>query len=414
MRFRELGVAAASALLAVSATAVSADEIPVGHLAAYTGPTSDVGAPYGQGVADAVAYINNNGGIGGQMINMPSVDYGYEIPRAVAAYKKWQSGLHPVVIQGWGTSDTEALVPFVTRDKIVYMSASYSGHLTDPTGEAEHSEFAAPYNFFVGSTYSDACRAMASWAMKDWKSDDDNTGTPQWIHMGADHPYPNAPKAACTAWAEQLGFEVVPSITYSLVPADFKAQCLSLKNSGADYAYLGNTAASNVALMKACSIVNADVQFLTNFWGFTEVSAEAAGDTADGIVVPAFTVWGADVPGMETVRAVSKMSDPKGDKYRVLPYMRGVCSVFFMRDAMRMAAENGDITSQSIKAVFEGMSEHIPAELEGVCLPATWTPTSHRAVTTVRLYQNDWEDGSFEFKRISVVDLPRGEQYLGW
>ena len=28
---------------------------PVGHLADYTGATSDVGVPYGQGMADAIA-----------------------------------------------------------------------------------------------------------------------------------------------------------------------------------------------------------------------------------------------------------------------------------------------------------------------------------------------------------------------
>src|SRR5699024_5828270 len=147
MTFRSLGIAAASALFAVATTAAAADEIPVGHLAAYTGPTSDVGVVYGQGVEDAVVYLNKNGGINGTQIEMPTVDYGYEIPRAIATYKRWQSSLKPVVIQGWGTSDTEALVPFVSRDKIVYMSASYSGHLTDPTGDAEHSEYAAPYNF---------------------------------------------------------------------------------------------------------------------------------------------------------------------------------------------------------------------------------------------------------------------------
>lgn len=415
MKFRELGIAAATALLAVSTTAVAADKIPVGHLAAYTGPTSDVGVIYGQGVEDAVDYINENGGINGAKIEMPTVDYGYEIPRAIAAYKKWQSSLHPVVIQGWGTSDTEALVPFITRDTIVYLSASYSGHLTDPTGDAKHSDYAAPYNFFYGPSYTDGCRAMASWAMKDWKSDDDNTGTPQWIHMGADHPYPNSPKAACTAWAKNLGFEVLPSITYSLTPADFKAQCLSLKSTGADYAYLANTAASGVALMKACETVGTDVQFVTNVWGFDELSAPAAGEAGDGIVFPVgAAVWGADVPGMETIRAISKMSDPSGEKDRALHYMRGVCSVYFMRDAMRMADEQGDITSESVKAALESMTNHVPAGLEGVCLPHTWTPTSHRGTTEVMVYQSQWEDGDFTFNHLTTVELPRGEKYLGW
>lgn len=55
--------------------------------------------------------------------------------------------------------------------------------------------------------------------------------------MGDNHPYPNAPKKAGEVYAEELGFEVVQAIQYSLGPGDFKAQCLSLKKSGANYAF---------------------------------------------------------------------------------------------------------------------------------------------------------------------------------
>lgn len=414
MLLKKTTAVAIAAAFTVSAGVASAqDTIPVGHLSAFTGPTSDVGIPYGNGIDDAIAYVNANGGINGKKIENSSVDYAYEIPRAVAHYKRWKSSLQPVVIQGWGTSDTEALAPFVTRDKIVFMSASYSGHLTDPTGEAPRSESATPYNFFVGATYSDACRAEAQWAMKDWQ-ENGNDGKPKWVHMGANHPYPNAPKAACKAWAEKLGFEVLPPIVYSLSPSDFKAQCLGLKDSGANYAYLGNTAASTVALIKSCATVGTDVQFVTNYWGFDEPSAEAAEAAGDNMVIPALVAWTSDEPGMETVREISKISDPSGEKSRPLPYMRGVCSAFVMVDAMRMADEKGDVTSESIKDAMETMRDHVPEDLTGVCPPVTYTPTNHRAVTKVTLYQNHWNNGDFEFEKLGVEELPRGEEFLGW
>ncbi len=415
MNFRKITLAAVSAALGLSAAGAAAQEkIPVGHLAAYTGPTSDVGVIYGQGIEDAIAYINENGGINGKLINKDTVDYGYETPRAIATFKRWQAGLQPVMIQGWGTSDTEALVPFVTRNELVYMSASYSGHLTDPTGEAEHSPYATPYNFFYGPSYSDGCRGMAEWAKNDWQASG-NEGQPKWVHMGANHPYPNAPKAACTDYAQTLGFDVLPTITYSLLPADFKAQCLSLRSAGADYAYLANTSGSNISLMKACQTVGVDVQFVTNVWGFDELAAPAADAAGDGVVFPVgAATWGSDAPGMATVREISKMSDASGDEARALHYMRGICSVYFMRDAMRMAEEQGEISSQSIKASLESMESHVPAELEGVCLPHTWTPTNHRGTTQVRIYQSHWNDGDFKFEHLSTVDLPRGEEYLGW
>ena len=54
------------ALLLASTAATAQAQIAVGHLADYSGGTSDVGTPYGQGVADTFAWINKNGGIGGK------------------------------------------------------------------------------------------------------------------------------------------------------------------------------------------------------------------------------------------------------------------------------------------------------------------------------------------------------------
>ena len=118
--------------------------ISLGHLADYSGPTSDVGTPFGQGVADAFAWVNKNGGINKTKVNVDTVDYGYQVPRAIAQYKKWSGSEKVAAILGWGTADTEALKKFVAEDKIPDISGSYSAALTDPTGASGKSE-AAPY-----------------------------------------------------------------------------------------------------------------------------------------------------------------------------------------------------------------------------------------------------------------------------
>ena len=45
-----------------------------------------------------------------------------------------------------------------------------------------------------------------------------------------DNPYPIAPKKACQDYAEELGFEVLSVINYTLAPGDFTAQYLTLNN----------------------------------------------------------------------------------------------------------------------------------------------------------------------------------------
>jgi hypothetical protein len=168
MRRAMLGVAAAAAL---ALPAMAQQRIPVGHLMDNSGATSDVGVPYGQGVADTLAWVNaSRNGVAGRQLNVLGFDYGYQAPRAVSQYQAW-SRERVVAIQGWGTADTEALVRFVTRDRIPFISGSYSAALTDAGGKSGRQGVeAAPYNFFYGPSYSDALRAMLRWAADDWKA----------------------------------------------------------------------------------------------------------------------------------------------------------------------------------------------------------------------------------------------------
>ena len=77
------GRSVAVAALVVASTQAAAAQIAIGHLVDYSGPTADV-VPYGQGVSDALAWINKRGGLNGQMLNVDTVDYGYQVPRALA------------------------------------------------------------------------------------------------------------------------------------------------------------------------------------------------------------------------------------------------------------------------------------------------------------------------------------------
>src|SRR3982075_4644990 len=129
MRIKTLLSTASLALLLCAAAAQA--QIALGHLADYSGPTSDVGTPFGQGVADTYAWINKNGGINGTKVNLDTVDYGYQVPRAIAQYKKWSGTDKVAAILGWGTADTEALTGFLAEDKIPDISASYAAALSD-------------------------------------------------------------------------------------------------------------------------------------------------------------------------------------------------------------------------------------------------------------------------------------------
>ena len=420
----------AGALLA-AAPALAQAPIPVGHLMDNSGATSDVGVPYGQGVADTLNWVNQTrNGVAGRRLAVSGFDYGYQAPRAVSQYQSWAQRERVVAIQGWGTADTEALVRFVTRDRIPYISGSYSAALTDAGGRSGRQGVeAAPFNFFYGPSYSDALRGMLQWAAEDWRARGQQ-GRPRYVHMGANHPYPNSPKEAGEALARELGFEVLPAIQFALTPGDYTAQCLTLKNQGANYAYLGNTAGSNISVLRACQTVGVQVQFLGNVWGMDENAMKAAGTAANGVVFPVRTeaVWGGTGPGMDTIRAISRTSDPSGNAYRPVHYLAGACAAMLMVEAMETAAANaGQVNGERIRDGFYARQNWVPNGFQGVCTPSTFTATDHRGTMRVALYraqvtgntaQGSVQElvaaGTMSLQRVATIDLPRRADWLGW
>jgi len=114
MTIKSLLSSVSLALLIGGASVSAQAQIAIGHLEDLSGGTSDVGTPYGQAVADTFAWVNKSGGIDGKQLNVDSNDYGYQVPRAIALYKKWSAPDSKVAaIMGWGTADTEALTGFL-------------------------------------------------------------------------------------------------------------------------------------------------------------------------------------------------------------------------------------------------------------------------------------------------------------
>ncbi len=221
---------------------------------------------------------------------------------------------------------------------------------------------------------------------------------------------------------------MLPPLVFAMTPGDYSAQCLSLKSAGANYAYLGNTAASDISVIKSCKAAGVDVQFMSNVWGMDESAAKAAGDAADGVIFPLRTAvgWGGNAPGMKTVMDISKMSDPTGKVYRAVHYIAGVCTTFYMKEAIEWAAKNGGTSGENVKKGFYQRKNWVPAGLEGVCNPSNWTDKDHRGTMTVDLYRSkvtgatdgDLNDlmakGTIKLEKVKTIELPRKADWLGW
>ncbi len=154
---------------------------------------------------------------------------------------------------------------------------------------------------------------------------------------------------------------------------------------------------------------------MSNIWGGDKPVFKAAGEGIKDYIFPTMTpFWNADVPGMKLVREISKYSDKSGTKERSHHYMRGVCSVFFMKEAMEWAKDHGGITGANIKKGMYAKSNWVPAGLEGICLPATWSDTDHRGINQVNIYKGNYNGGNIKVEKVTQVTLDRRDDWLGY
>lgn len=413
MKMNRLKTAIIASGLAFGAVSqVQADSVFVGHLADLTGATAFVGKDYAEGVADSLAYVNKTGGVGGTAIEYETIDYAYKVPQAIATYKRWKSRKDMVALQGWGTGDTEALISFVARDKTPTFSASYSAHLTDPTGKNPKTKKPAPYNFFYGPSYADGARGIVQWAAEDWKKQG-KEGKPKFVFVGAKVPYAETMRKPAESRAEELGFEVISSITAPMGIGDKTPACLRIKAENVDYVYNGNLGGAVLSLIKSCEKVGVESKILSNVWGVDRNLLEAARPANPIMSVAATPTWESQAPGMSLVREISKVSDPAGEKVRNHHYMRGVCSVYYMKEAMLWAKANGGITGPNIKQGMYEKKDWVPEGLDGVCQPSTWTSEDHRGTMRINVISGSYTDKGAVLSSADVVQVERRAEWLG-
>jgi branched-chain amino acid transport system substrate-binding protein len=380
--------AVAACALFLAGGAVLAADIKVGHLADLTGPTSSVGNPYGKAVQDYKDYINSKGGINGKKIDMPMFDYAYDKNKAINQYKKYVEE-KVVAIQGWGSGDTEALTGFLAADKIPYLSASYSAHLTDINK--------APYNFFIAADYSTQLRAGLKYIKDNWKE----KRAPKVAFIYPNNPYGIAPIKAGKEYAKELGFDIVGDEIVDLKAIEANSQMLSLKSKGADFAWIGGTTPSTAVILKDAKKLGLQTKFFVNLWGNDEDLVKMAGDAAEGAMgMQAAAIYGENVPGMKLIKEITK------GQHQNTHYIRGWVSMMVLCEALKIADKKGQLNGPGVKAALETIKDY---DTGGLTPKITFTPTDHRPNMSAKVYE--YNKGKLVLKK--TIDLPRKAEWLG-
>jgi len=342
--------------------------IKIGNLVDLTGPTSDQGKDIAQGRTDAVQYFNEKGGVSGRKIELVSVEYGFQPPRAVAAYKKFVEEDKVLLVLGYGTPDTEALRPFITKDKVPYISGSYSGHLTDPKQ--------TPYNFPGGIDYTSQIRIFLNYVKETWT---DKSRKPRVAFIYADNAYGRAPIESGRAYAKEIGVDLVDEEIIPTVLTDATSQLLTMKKKDPDFVYINTNTQWVPVVLKDSYKLGLKVKYVVNNYGIDERTPGLAGDSAEGVMgIQDVAYWGENVPGMKTLMEFNKKQH--GDVQRASPYMRGWLTVIVAVEAMKRAGAT--LTGETVKKGLESLKEF---DTWGITPPFTYTSEDHRPTNRARL-----------------------------
>jgi len=403
--------------------------VKIGALQDITGATSDVGKDEALGVIEATAYFNDLGGINGKPIKLFQYDYGYRVPEAVTTYKRFRDYDKVICVAGWGTGDTEALAPTVTKDKMVYCSSSFSGHLCDPKR--------TPYNFVYSSDYSTKARAtLQYWYDNYWlkdpryKADREAGVKPRLIFFAAKGvPYSTAPLEALEDQAKILGMEVGPLQDVSLWALDTKSQVMAAKRFDPHVIWHGNTTMSVATAIKdsyalGLSGPGKKCIHLVNCWGFDENLIKLAGKAAEetlAAAVCAYFVW--DYPAKDIVVKYAKKIHPGVPlENRLIRTVQGYLKIGLLVQALKAMDKAGelDLRPEALAKTRAGLKKYMEADFSEFTkkfgLPEyVTTPTDHRPSSKVVIAQI--KNG--EIINCGIVDMKAmypdlWPKWLGW
>lgn len=122
LRFAVAFAFAICASAAVAADGVTGNAILFGQVAALQGPAKDLGEGMRQGILAAFAEANRQGGVFGRVLELKSLDDGYEPERTIEATKKILAEDKVFALIGAvGTPTSKASMPIATAAKVPFI-----------------------------------------------------------------------------------------------------------------------------------------------------------------------------------------------------------------------------------------------------------------------------------------------------
>jgi branched-chain amino acid transport system substrate-binding protein len=347
---------------------LTGETITLYHFGDLSGPYAAITAPLIHGAEDAVAAINEAGGLYGATLAIKFADTAGSIDEAVAAYDRFTGeDDNPLVMITYGSGEVEALAQRFAEDKVVNISAGLSarGFYID-----------SGYTFGLGPIYPDQIGAVMEFLQENW-----DTYKPEGAGDEVKLAHLSWPTAfgqgsltdESRAYLADLGIEVVAEETYDLSPtADTTTAILNAQAAGANVIWTNTLAFGTSVILNDLNALGLRDQFVvaSDNWGMDLATYAFLADPAYGVgLISAFPyLWWTDTdnPGVQYAQQLFEANERSAGEHNV-GYLLLIAGVDMAVKAMQHAIDTVGYENLTGEAVHDALVELSPFEaLDGV------------------------------------------------
>jgi branched-chain amino acid transport system substrate-binding protein len=275
------------------------EKITLYHFGDVTGPLAAITTPLVSGFTDGVKYLNSKGGIRGAEVVIEWADTGGKLENAISTYNRFREK-KPLVMQLYGSGETEALRDRAAEDKIPVLTAGVSAKGSYPPG----------WVYAVVPIYSDQFGLFADWLATNWAkvkpAKGQATDSPKIAFVTWDTAYGRAALSPETrAFAESKGVKIVAEELFTAGAPDVTTQILAAKKAGANVIYTNSLATGPAQVLKDVVSLGVRDEFLVagNNWAIDSSMLALSGAASEGFygVFPNLWFDDTDNPGVKLI-----------------------------------------------------------------------------------------------------------------
>jgi|YNPNPStandDraft_1061719.scaffolds.fasta_scaffold01092_16 branched-chain amino acid transport system substrate-binding protein len=381
-----LGFLALSSAMAVGedvAPGVTDTTIKVGYIGDMTGPIVSTSGPFRRGISTYLEYVNKEkGGVAGRSIQFIPEDDKYQVPLAIAAFRKLMDRDNVFAILGLsGSSQSTALDPEIRKLGVPVFGPQ----------QAIPSEIENPFIFVTIASYRDIAFLAVEYALKQLaKKNQEPRIAAFTLRVQSGYEWAQDAEAALT----KHGLKLAGHISIPPTAVEAAAQIKELQDLKANYVLLHGSPATSILFLKEAHRYGLKIP-VVSMWGafgvpvFKTVGEEAAGDFVG--------FWSFSHPsmagkGLEELRPAVQKYGEAAD-LETFQVVHGWTTAKLFVEALKRAGKN--LTRKSFISAVETIQNF---DTEGLSAPVNFGPGNSYGIRACRLY-------GYDFKGQKVVAL---------